>query len=61
MGIWAVIGNVLWIVWGSGIVCFVFWCLAGVLAAITVIGLPLTGEMSSKYSPLVGATHWPPM
>ena len=40
MGIWAVIGNVIWIVWGSGIVCFVFWCLAGVLAAITIVGLP---------------------
>jgi hypothetical protein len=24
---------------------------------IIVIGLPLTGDMSSKYSPFVGATH----
>ena len=34
------LGNVVWIVWGSGLVCFVFWCLAGTLAALTVVGLP---------------------
>ena len=27
----------------------------------SVNGLPLTGEMLSKYPPLIGATHSPPM
>ena len=29
--------------------------------AISVNALPVTGEMFSKYSPLTGATHSPPM
>ena len=29
--------------------------------ATSVNGLPLTGEMFSKYSPLTGSTHSPPM
>lgn len=40
MGIWAVLGNVLWLIWGSGIACFLFWGLAGVLLCLTVVGIP---------------------
>ena len=29
--------------------------------AISVNGLPLTGEMFSKYSPFIGSTQSPPM
>ena len=29
--------------------------------AISVNGWPVTGEMFSKYSPLAGGTHSPPM
>jgi hypothetical protein len=29
--------------------------------AISVNGLPVTGVMFSKYSPLTGGTHSPPM
>ena len=38
----ALILNVLWIVFGGGIAGLVFWVIAGVLLAITVIGLPFS-------------------
>ena len=34
---------------------------ASVPRAISVNGLPLTGETFSKYSPFTGGTHSPPM
>ncbi len=40
MSMLAIVGNVLWLIFGPGIVCFVFWVLAGGLLAITVVGLP---------------------
>ena len=40
MGPLAIVGNVLWLFLGPGIVCFLFWMLAGVLLALTVVGLP---------------------
>ena len=36
----ALIGNIIWFVFGSGIACFLFWALAGVVLALTVIGIP---------------------
>jgi len=40
MGTWSIIGNVIWLVWGSGIACFLFWVLAGLLLCATVVGIP---------------------
>ncbi len=40
MGIWALLGNIIWLVLGPGVVCFLFWVVAGALLAITVVGLP---------------------
>jgi uncharacterized membrane protein YccF (DUF307 family) len=40
MGFWALLGNVLWLVWGSGVACFLFWGLAGLLLCATIIGIP---------------------
>lgn len=40
MTVWALIGNVLWLVWGCGIAIFLFWCIAGVLLTLTVVGFP---------------------
>ena len=40
MGGWAIVGNVIWLVWGSGVACFLFWCLAGILLCLTVVGIP---------------------
>jgi uncharacterized membrane protein YccF (DUF307 family) len=40
MGIWALLGNILWLVWGSGVICFLFWGLAGLLLCATVVGIP---------------------
>ena len=34
MGIWALIGNIIWLVFGPGFACFLFWVLAGALLAI---------------------------
>lgn len=34
------IGNLLWFILGGGFFAFLAWCVAGVLLAITVIGLP---------------------
>ncbi len=34
---------------------------SAVLRATSQKGLPLTGETFSKYSPLTGATRWPPI
>ena len=34
---------------------------SGLDLATLAKGLPLTGEILSKYSPLTGATHWPPI
>ena len=40
MSMLAIIGNVIWLVFGPGIAWFVFWSLSGVVLAITVVGLP---------------------
>lgn len=40
MGPWALLGNVIWLVWGSGVACFLFWCLAGLVLCVTVVGIP---------------------
>lgn len=42
MGFFSVVGNLLWLIIGPGVVCFVFWCVAGLLMAITIIGLPFS-------------------
>ena len=36
----AILGNVLWLVFGAGVGCFLFWLAAGALLALTVIGIP---------------------
>ncbi len=38
----ALIGNILWVIFGGGIVAFLSWILAGVLLAISVVGLPFS-------------------
>lgn len=38
----ALILNILWIVLGGGIGCLIFWAIAGVLLALTVVGLPFS-------------------
>ncbi len=38
MSPWAVVGNILWLVLGPGIAWFVFWCLSGLILALTVVG-----------------------
>ncbi len=38
----ALIGNLLWLVFGAGIGCFLFWALAGILLALTVVGIPFS-------------------
>lgn len=40
MGFWSIIGNLLWLILGPGILCFLFWVGFGVVMAITVVGLP---------------------
>ena len=40
MSPWAVVGNILWLVLGPGIAWFVFWCLSGLILALTVVGIP---------------------
>ena len=40
MGIWALLVNIIWLVIGPGVVCFMFWVVAGALLVITVVGLP---------------------
>ena len=40
MSPWAVVGNILWLVLGPGIAWFVFWCLSGLILALTVVGFP---------------------
>ena len=40
MGIWALLGNIIWLILGPGVACFLFWVVAGALLAITVVGLP---------------------
>ena len=42
MGALAILGNLLWLFLGPGIVCFAFWVLAGIVLAITVVGLPFS-------------------
>ena len=37
---WAIVGNVLWLVFGAGIGCFLFWLIAAGLLALTIVGLP---------------------
>lgn len=37
---WSIIGNLIWLIIGPGVACFLFWLLAGVLLALTVVGLP---------------------
>lgn len=36
----ALIGNVLWFIFGGGFVSFLLWILFGVLMAITIVGIP---------------------
>jgi len=36
----AFVGNVLWFIFGGGIVAWFFWVLSGILLAITIVGLP---------------------
>ena len=36
----AFVGNVLWFVFGGGIVAWFFWVVSGILLAVTIIGLP---------------------
>jgi uncharacterized membrane protein YccF (DUF307 family) len=36
----ALIGNILWFIFGGGIVAWFLWVLAGLLLAVTVVGLP---------------------
>lgn len=36
----AFVGNVLWFVFGGGIVAWFFWVVAGILLAVTIVGLP---------------------
>ena len=38
----ALFGNLLWLVFGAGVGCFLFWGLAGVLLALTVVGIPFS-------------------
>lgn len=38
----ALIGNLLWLVFGAGIGCFLFWAFAGALLALTVVGIPFS-------------------
>ena len=42
MGPWALLGNLIWLILGPGVACFLFWAMAGVLLAITVVGLPFS-------------------
>lgn len=42
MSLLAILLNVLWIVVGGGIGGFFFWIIAGVLLAITIVGLPFS-------------------
>ena len=36
----ALVGNLLWFVFGGGIVAWLFWVVFGVLMAITIVGIP---------------------
>lgn len=36
----ALIGNILWFIFGGGLVSFILWVLFGLLMAITIIGIP---------------------
>ncbi|MFZ2634689.1 MAG: YccF domain-containing protein [Desulfosalsimonadaceae bacterium] len=36
----AFVGNVLWFVFGGGIVAWFFWVVSGILLAVTIVGLP---------------------
>ena len=36
----ALLGNILWFIFGGGIVAWFLWMLSGVLLALTVVGLP---------------------
>ena len=36
----AFVGNVLWFIFGGGIVAWFFWVLSGILLAVTIVGLP---------------------
>lgn len=42
MGFWAIAGNIIWLFLGPGFASFLFWGLAGVLLAITIVGLPFS-------------------
>lgn len=37
---WALLGNILWVVFGAGVGCFLFWLVAGAVLAVTVVGIP---------------------
>ena len=36
----AFVGNVLWFVFGGGIIAWFFWVVSGILLAVTIVGLP---------------------
>ena len=36
----AFVGNVLWFVFGGGIIAWFFWFMSGILLAVTIVGLP---------------------
>ncbi len=40
MGPIAIVGNLIWLFLGPGIACFIFWAIAGVVLALTVVGAP---------------------
>ena len=40
MGGLALLGNLLWLFLGPGIICFIFWAIAGGFLAMTVVGIP---------------------
>ncbi len=40
MGGLALLGNLLWLFLGPGIICFMFWAIAGGILAMTVVGIP---------------------
>jgi uncharacterized membrane protein YccF (DUF307 family) len=38
----SLLGNLLWLFLGPGIICFFFWVIAGLIMAVTVVGLPFS-------------------
>ena len=40
----AFIGNLLWFIFGGGVIAWLVWFLAGLLFAITIIGIPFAKD-----------------